>query len=120
MPDVAPRRRRIFSIVAWSTLAFNLAVVAGGTVVRATGSGDGCGQTWPKCGDQFVPPNATIETLIEYTHRVSSVLAGVGVAALFAGMLLRDRIPTKTYRNIVRRVLFLLAFLLIAQYFIQS
>jgi heme A synthase len=83
MPDVAPRRRRIFSIVAWSTLAFNLAVVAGGTVVRATGSGDGCGETWPKCGDQFIPPNATIETLIEYTHRVSSVLAGLGVAALF-------------------------------------
>jgi len=47
-------------------------------------------------------------------------LAIVGVAALFAGMLLRDRIPTEIYRNIVRRVLFLLAFLLIAQYFIQS
>lgn len=47
-------------------------------------------------------------------------LAVVGVAALFAGMLLRDRIPTGVYRKIVRRVLFLLAILLVAQYFIQS
>ena len=47
-------------------------------------------------------------------------LAVVGVAALFAGMLLRDRIPTDIYRKVVRRVLFLLAFLLVAQYFIQS
>lgn len=76
-------RHRFFSFVAWATLAFNLAVVAGGTVVRATGSGDGCGETWPKCGDQFIPPNATVETLIEFSHRASSVLAGIGVAVLF-------------------------------------
>lgn len=54
-----------------------------GTVVRATGSGDGCGESWPKCGQQFIPPNPTIETLIEFSHRVSSFAAGLGVAALF-------------------------------------
>jgi uncharacterized membrane protein YfcA len=47
-------------------------------------------------------------------------LAGVALVALFAGMLLRDRIPTEVYRKIVRRVLFLLALLLIAQFFTQS
>jgi heme A synthase len=83
MPEASRRRRRIFSIVAWSALVFNLAVVAGGTIVRATGSGDGCGQTWPKCGDQFIPPNATVETLIEFSHRASSFAAGIGIAALF-------------------------------------
>jgi heme A synthase len=78
-----PQRQRMFRWVAWATLGFNLAVIAGGTIVRATGSGDGCGETWPKCGDQFVPPNATVETLIEFSHRASSFLAGVGIAALF-------------------------------------
>ena len=83
MLTAAPGRQRFFSFVAWATLIFNLAVVAGGTIVRATGSGDGCGETWPKCGDQFVPPNATVETLIEFSHRASSVLAGIGVAVVF-------------------------------------
>lgn len=83
MAAVPRTRIRVFSIVAWSTLAFNVLVILGGTVVRATGSGAGCGSTWPKCGDQFIPPNQTVETLIEYAHRASSVLAGVGVAVVF-------------------------------------
>ncbi len=46
-------------------------------------------------------------------------LAIVAVAALFAGMMLSNHIPTDLYRNIVRRVLLLLALLLVIQYFIQ-
>lgn len=80
---VVPSRRRTFAIAAWATLAFNVLVILGGTIVRATGSGDGCGESWPKCGDQFIPPNPTVETLIEYSHRVSSFAAGLGVAAVF-------------------------------------
>lgn len=83
MTDPIRKRRRVFAWVAWATIVFNLGVIAGGTIVRATGSGDGCGETWPKCGDQFIPPNATVETLIEFSHRASSFFAGVGVAALF-------------------------------------
>lgn len=82
MPELTHRRRRAFAFTAWVTLAFNILVILGGTIVRATGSGDGCGETWPKCGDQFIPPNATIETLIEFSHRVSSFFAGVGVATV--------------------------------------
>lgn len=80
MAEVSTVRSRVFAITAWSTLVFNVLVILGGTIVRATGSGDGCGETWPKCGDQFIPPNATVETLIEFSHRVSSFLAGLGVA----------------------------------------
>lgn len=58
-------------------------VILWGTVVRATGSGDGCGDSWPKCGQQFVPQNPTAETLIEFSHRATSFLAGLGVAAVF-------------------------------------
>ncbi len=82
MDEVTPRRTRIFSIAAWGTLAFNVLVIVGGAVVRATGSGDGCGESWPKCGDQLVPPNPTVETAIEFSHRASSFLAGVGVAVV--------------------------------------
>lgn len=84
MVESSPVKTRIFAVVAWSTLAFTVAVILGGLVVRATGSGDGCGASWPKCGDQFIPPNATVETLIEFSHRVSSFLAGVGVVVLVA------------------------------------
>jgi heme A synthase len=79
----SPRAQRVFRYVAWGTLAFNVLVILWGTVVRATGSGDGCGESWPKCGQQFIPPNPTVETLIEFSHRASSFLAGVGVAAVF-------------------------------------
>lgn len=80
----SPTARRIFPYVAWATLVFTVMVILWGTVVRATGSGAGCGDSWPKCGQQFIPPNPTIETMIEFAHRSSSFLAGVGVAALFA------------------------------------
>jgi heme A synthase len=80
MAEVSVVRSKVFAVTAWSTLVFNVFVVLGGTIVRATGSGDGCGETWPKCGDQFIPPNATVETLIEFSHRASSFLAGLGVA----------------------------------------
>ena len=46
-------------------------------------------------------------------------LAVIGVGALLAGMKLRDRIPTDTYKKVVRHVLLLLALLLIGQYFWQ-
>ena len=97
-----PRRRRtIFMWAAWGTLVFNVGVILGGTIVRATGSGDGCGESWPKCGDQFIPPNPTVETLIEFSHRATSFLAGIGVLTVF---LLALRFFPK--RHIVRKAAF--------------
>lgn len=77
------RARRVFPYVAWGTLGLNVLVILWGAVVRATGSGDGCGANWPKCGQQLIPASPTIETLIEFSHRASSLLAGLGVAAVF-------------------------------------
>ena len=78
-----PTRRRMFAVAAWATLAFNVLVILGGSIVRATGSGDGCGETWPKCGDQFIPSSPAVETVIEFSHRLSSFFAGIGVAVVF-------------------------------------
>ena len=49
----------------------------------------------------------------------TSPLAIVAVAALLGGMMLTQRIPIEIYRNIVRRVLLLLALLLVVQFIIQ-
>lgn len=67
---------------AWSVLAYNIAVIAWGAYVRATGSGAGCGQHWPLCNGQIVPPSPTVATLIEYSHRLTSGVALLGVVAL--------------------------------------
>lgn len=45
-------------------------------------------------------------------------LAVVALAALSLGMRVRERIPTEVYRRVVRGVLFLLALLLVGQYFV--
>lgn len=66
---------RAFSRFAWSVLAVNLAVVAWGAFVRATGSGAGCGKHWPTCNGEIVPRAPAIATLIEFGHRLSSGLA---------------------------------------------
>ena len=68
---------------AWTTLAFNIAVILWGAYVRATGSGAGCGNHWPLCNGNVLPKTPQVQTLIEFTHRVSSGLAFISVVALF-------------------------------------
>lgn len=63
---------------AWGFLAFNVAVILWGAYVRATGSGAGCGAHWPLCNGEIVPRAKAVETLIEFSHRLTSGLAGVG------------------------------------------
>jgi cytochrome c oxidase assembly protein subunit 15 len=70
--SVSSRRFQVFS---WVALAYTLAVVLWGAFVRATGSGAGCGDHWPVCNGEVIPREPTVQTLIEYTHRVTSGLA---------------------------------------------
>ncbi len=67
---------------AWGVLVYNLAVVAWGAFVRASGSGAGCGRHWPLCNGEVVPRPKSIETIIEATHRATSGLAFIAVAVL--------------------------------------
>jgi len=57
-----------FGRFAWFVVAYNLAVVIWGALVRATGSGAGCGNHWPLCNGDLTP-NGNLHTVIEYTHR---------------------------------------------------
>ena len=40
---------RAFARLAWGALGYNLLVILFGALVRATGSGAGCGSHWPLC-----------------------------------------------------------------------
>jgi len=67
---------------AWATLSFNVAVVLWGAFVRATGSGAGCGNKWPNCGGSVLGTSASAQTIIEFTHRITSGIALLMVAIL--------------------------------------
>ena len=74
--------RTRFSTFAWVVLAFNLLVILWGAYVRATGSGAGCGSHWPLCNGVVVPLQPQIETIVEFTHRLTSGLAFLIVLVL--------------------------------------
>lgn len=57
---------------AWGVLIYNILVIVYGAFVRATGSGAGCGEHWPLCNGIVIPREPAMETLIEFTHRVTS------------------------------------------------
>jgi heme A synthase len=67
-------------------LAYNIAVVLWGAFVRATGSGAGCGKHWPLCNGEMLPVSPTLNTIIEFTHRLTSGidLALVALLAIWA------------------------------------
>lgn len=63
-----------FARYCWVTLVYNILVILFGAVVRATGSGAGCGSHWPLCNGQVIPRPEQVETIIEFTHRLTSGL----------------------------------------------
>jgi heme A synthase len=69
-----------FAKYTWFALAFSLLVIVWGAYVRASGSGAGCGSHWPLCNGEVIPGSPTVKTIIEFSHRLSSGLAGLLVA----------------------------------------
>lgn len=70
----SPPPRPSTPALAWAALIGNVVVILQGAVVRATGSGAGCGSHWPSCQGQIVPLAPGTATLIEFTHRVASLI----------------------------------------------
>lgn len=73
---------------AWLVLVLNLGVIALGALVRATGSGAGCGRSWPTCRGELVPALEGA-TAIEFTHRAASGIALLAVIALAVAVFRR-------------------------------
>ncbi|QDE94910.1 COX15/CtaA family protein [Myxococcus xanthus] len=81
MTHAASSRR--FQAFSLGVLAFTLVVILWGAFVRATGSGAGCGDHWPVCNGEVIPRAPSVQTLIEYTHRLTSGLAMILAVALY-------------------------------------
>ena len=76
-------RASAFLTYAWITLGVTILVIVWGAVVRATGSGAGCGSHWPLCNGVIVPLDPTVDTVIEFVHRITS-----GVVMIMALVLM--------------------------------
>jgi len=74
---------------------FNVGVILLGAVVRATGSGAGCGRSWPTCQGELIP-ELSGATSVEFTHRVASGIALVLVVVLAVLVWRRGRTPART------------------------
>jgi heme a synthase len=77
-----PRETSQVRRFAWAALYWNVAVVLWGAYVRATGSGAGCGNRWPLCDGDVVGANANGQTIVEFTHRITSVASLLVVTGL--------------------------------------
>lgn len=53
-------------------LGLSIMSILAGAIVRATGSGSGCGASWPTCNGNMIPELLDTPAMIEYTHRVLS------------------------------------------------
>ena len=77
---------RVVRPLATATAITMFIVYALGTLVTTTGSGHGCGDSWPLCHGKFIPEFA-ITTAIEFTHRMATAAVSVLVLATAFGVL---------------------------------
>src|ERR1700758_4611580 len=80
-PSAALRR------FAWAVLAYFIAVILWGGLVRATGSGAGCGDTWPLCNGTVMQHSPRVDTMIEFTHRLTSGISFFSAVGLMVWTL---------------------------------
>jgi cytochrome c oxidase assembly protein subunit 15 len=82
--SAAKARRTPVALVryAWGVVGYNILVVLWGAVVRATGSGAGCGDNWPLCNGDFFPHHPRLATVIEFAHRSMTGVATALVVGL--------------------------------------
>jgi cytochrome c oxidase assembly protein subunit 15 len=68
-------RRKLTRRLALLAAIGMFVVIAQGALVTTTGSGEGCGRSWPLCNGEFVPAYA-IESMIEFGHRFVTGIEG--------------------------------------------
>jgi heme a synthase len=78
------RKGRFLVPYAAFTLGFMVLVILEGAIVRATGSGAGCGNHWPLCNGEILPHHPRLATVIEFTHRSMTGVCTTLVATLIA------------------------------------
>ena len=77
-----PIQRSSLPRFAWFVVFYNVLVILWGALVRASGSGAGCGNRWPLCNGQVIPVSPGIHTIIEFTHRMMTTGLTLAVVVL--------------------------------------
>lgn len=80
-------RARWLAAFAWVVVAWNVLVILWGALVRATGSGAGCGNHWPLCNGEVIPVSPGFHTVIEFVHRLMTGGSTFLMVALLLGTL---------------------------------
>jgi cytochrome c oxidase assembly protein subunit 15 len=78
-----------FARLALWTMRLTVLVVLWGAFTRLSGSGDGCGESWPLCKGVIIPEFAGAEIIIEFLHRATSGVVFIlsALVAFFARRL---------------------------------
>lgn len=71
-----------FAKYAWFALAYNILVIVWGVFLRASKSGDGCGQFWLTCNGELIPSAPQFKTVIEFSHRMTTAVDGIVMLVL--------------------------------------
>ena len=101
-------RTRAVARYAGIVLGLFILVVLWGAVVRATGSGGGCGPNWPLCNGYVNPlHHARLATVIEFIHRSTSGIVTVLLAALAVWTFLATSKGHRARRAVLWSVFFL-------------
>lgn len=65
-----------FAKFAWFALGYNVLVILWGVFLRASKSGDGCGEHWLTCNGEIIPAAPQFKTIIEFSHRMTTAIDG--------------------------------------------
>src|SRR3984957_557981 len=95
------RRGRGLRGYAACVVGFMVLVILEGAVVRATGSGAGCGNHWPLCNGEVIPHHPRIATMIEFAHRSLTGILTTMVVGLIAWVFVARERGTRVRRAAV-------------------
>ena len=102
-----------FAKFAWFTLAYNVLVILWGVFLRASKSGDGCGQHWLTCQGEVIPSAPELKTIIEFSHRMTTGPAFLLVIVLLIWAFLRFEKGSPVRKAAVASFVFIIAEVLI-------
>lgn len=73
-----------FAKYARFALGYNVLVIVWGVFLRASKSGDGCGEHWLTCHGELIPSAPQFKTIIEFSHRMTTAIDGIVMLILVA------------------------------------